>query len=34
MEQPSQAELDLLWETEINRRGEAVQKGEFKLIPG
>jgi putative addiction module component (TIGR02574 family) len=34
MEQPTDAELEVLWETEVNRRIEAVQKGEIKLIPG
>jgi putative addiction module component (TIGR02574 family) len=34
MEQPSPAELDALWEVEIDRRIKAVQKGEVKLIPG
>jgi putative addiction module component (TIGR02574 family) len=34
MEQPSEAELDALWEAEINRRIKAVEKGEMKLIPG
>jgi putative addiction module component (TIGR02574 family) len=34
MEQPSESELEALWETEINRRIEAVEKGEMKLIPG
>jgi putative addiction module component (TIGR02574 family) len=34
MEQPTDAELDVLWEIEINRRIEAVEKGEIKLIAG
>jgi putative addiction module component (TIGR02574 family) len=34
MEQPSEIELEALWEAEINSRIEAVQKGETKLIPG
>ena len=34
MEQPSQEELEALWEVEINRRIQAVVNGEIELISG
>ena len=34
MEQPSETELEAIWETEINQRIEATERGELKLISG
>ncbi len=34
IEQPSKAELEALWEAEINQRIEAVEKGEMQLVSG
>ena len=34
LEQPSEAELQSIWEAEIERRIEAVSSGEMKLIAG
>jgi putative addiction module component (TIGR02574 family) len=34
MEQPSETELEALWEAEINSRIEAVEKGEMKVVSG
>ena len=34
MEQPSQTELEIIWEAEMNQRIEAVKNGEMKLVAG
>ena len=34
VEQPTETELETIWETEIERRIEAVENGEMKLVSG